>query len=374
MTADTVGGIWSYALELIRALGRYHCHVTLATMGGLPNASQLHEAAQIPNLTLYESNYKLEWMEDPWAAVDQAGAWLLELAQQVNPDIVHLNNYVHGILPWPAPVLMVGHSCVFSWWQAVKKHSAPAQWQTYYQRVQAGLRRADLVIAPTNAMLSSLQHHYGPLAASKVIYNGRYPKQFMPMAKEPLIVSVGRLWDEAKNIAALEAIAAQLDWSIYVAGQEQHPAGGEQRLQYVRPLGVLAASDVAQWMGRASIYALPARYEPFGLSALEAALAGCALVLGDIPSLREVWGKAALYVPPDDQTELARVLQELIAQPAQRHALALAARQQARIYHPASMAAGYWQAYRSLLVTQSPLNPQANVSLEESGKQPQITY
>ncbi len=32
---------------------------------------------------------------------------------------------------------------------------------------------------------------------------------------------------------------------------------------------------------------LPARYEPFGLSVLEAALSGCALVLGDIPSLRE---------------------------------------------------------------------------------------
>lgn len=374
MTADTVGGVWSYALELIRALSRYHCHVALATMGGWLNASQLHEAAQISNLTLYESNYKLEWMEEPWVEVNQAGAWLLELAHQVKPDIVHLNNYVHGTLPWSAPVLVVGHSCVLSWWQAVKGHSAPEEWQTYHQRVQAGLRSADFVVAPTNAMLSALQHHYGPLAASKVIYNGRYPKQFVPMTKEPLIVSVGRLWDEAKNIAALETIAPHLDWPIYVAGQEQHPAGGEYRLQHVRPLGVLTASDVAQWMGQASIYALPARYEPFGLSALEAALAGCALVLGDIPSLREVWGTAARYVAPDDQAMLAALLQELIAQPAQRYALASAARQRAQTYHPAPMAAGYWQAYRSLLATQSALSQQAQVNLAESGQQPQITY
>jgi glycogen synthase len=58
----------------------------------------------------------------------------------------------------------------------------------------------------------------------------------------------------------------------------------------------------ADWYARASIYALPARYEPFGLSALEAALSGCALILGDIPSLREVWLEAAPYVSPDDES------------------------------------------------------------------------
>jgi len=90
-------------------------------MGGFLKASQAHEAAQISNLTLYESHYKLEWMEDPWTDVEEAGAWLLELAQRVQPDLVHLNNYVHGALPWSVPVLMVGHSCVLSWWQAQRR-------------------------------------------------------------------------------------------------------------------------------------------------------------------------------------------------------------------------------------------------------------
>ena len=63
---------------------------------------------------------------------------------------------------------------------------------------------------------------------------------------------------------------------------------------------------LARKMAEASIYALPARYEPFGLSALEAALSGCALVLGDIPSLREIWGPAAIYVPADDKVGALR--------------------------------------------------------------------
>ena len=43
-----------------------------------------------------------------------------------------------------------------------------------------------------------------------------------------------------------------------------------------------------------------ARYEPFGLAVLEAAQAGCALVLSDIPTFRELWNGAAQFVPPGD--------------------------------------------------------------------------
>ena len=119
MTADTVGGVWIYAIELASQLSGHGHEIVLATMGQTPTAEQQAAAAQIPRLQLYASNYKLEWMENPWADVEEAGAWLLAIAQAVKPDIIHLNNYAHGSLPWPAPVLMVGHSCVLSWWRAV---------------------------------------------------------------------------------------------------------------------------------------------------------------------------------------------------------------------------------------------------------------
>jgi glycosyltransferase involved in cell wall biosynthesis len=353
MTVDTIGGVWTYALELIRALDLYQCDVALATMGRALSASQMHEAAQLPNLTLYESQYKLEWMEAPWEDVDQAGAWLLEIARETQPDIVHLNNYAHGVLPWSAPVLMMGHSCVLSWWEAVKRERAPEEWRTYHQRVKAGLRRAALVAAPTYAMLSALQYHYGPLHRTAVIYNGRTPELFSPTTKEPFIFSMGRLWDEAKNVQALEAIAPQLGWPVYVAGQDAPPSGGAYRLQRVRWLGHLAAPDIASVLTRASIYVLPARYEPFGLSVLEAGFAGCALVLGDIASLREVWGAAACFVPPMNLTALAEILQELITKPAQRQAFAKAARQQAQNYHASTMGAAYWRAYCRLRSSRS---------------------
>jgi glycosyltransferase involved in cell wall biosynthesis len=113
-------------------------------------------------------------------------------------------------------------------------------------------------------------------------------------------------------------------------------------------LGFLAPHELARWYARASIYVLPARYEPFGYSALEAALAGCALVLGDIPSLREIWGSAATFVPPDDSLALRQSLQKLIERPALRREMAKRANSRARQFTPDRMASAYVDVYESV--------------------------
>ena len=51
-------------------------------------------------------------------------------------------------------------------------------------------------------------------------------------------------------------------------------------------------------MARTAVFVSPALYEPFGLAVLEAAQAGCALVLSDIPTFRELWDGVALFVAP----------------------------------------------------------------------------
>src|SRR5690348_12181674 len=107
MTADAVGGVWSYALELARALAPSGVELVLATMGPLPSAAQREEAARCRNLRLETSEYRLEWMQDPWSDVERAGDWLLALARREQPDLVHLNGYVHAALPWQMPVCVV---------------------------------------------------------------------------------------------------------------------------------------------------------------------------------------------------------------------------------------------------------------------------
>lgn len=349
MTADTAGGIWTYALMLAEALAPHGIEIVLATMGRLPDLRQRRAAAKHPNVSLTTSSYRLEWMDQPWSDVQAAGQWLLELESIVQPDVVHLNGYAHAALPWSRPTLVVAHSCVLSWWRVVLGAEAPASWNRYRTALREGLASADLVVTPSHAMLAELQSEHGTLRQACVIPNGTDPERFWIAAKEPFILSAGRLWDEAKNVAALDRVAGRLSWPVYVVGDSRHPDGTARVYAHAKVLGPMAQEVLGAWMACAAIYALPARYEPFGLSVLEAALSGCALVLGDIPSLRENWGDTALFVPPDDEKALAETLLDLARDPDQRRRLAQTSRARARAeFGLDRMGSSYLAAYRAL--------------------------
>src|SRR5215217_1733055 len=354
MTADTVGGVWTYALELTRALQPYNVEVLLATMGPSLSDSQRDDARSLPNLSLFKSNYKLEWMPGCWTDVKRAGDWLLHLENRLQPDLIHLNGYAHASLPWKNPTLVAGHSCVFSWWQGVKGDTPPGEWQRYKTEVQSGLRAADLVITPSTAMLGALNTHYGPMNNARVIHNGRNPENFKAGLKRNFILSAGRLWDQAKNINRVAGIASELPWPVLIAGEFQHPDQPSQEnsaAKQCRWLGSMSESQLQPWFAAASIYALPALYEPFGYTPLEAALSGCALVLGDIESLREIWNDAALFVDPTDGKALKQELRALIDDPRRRNEMSQRAHERALEFTSARMARNYFAAYEELLAT-----------------------
>lgn len=352
LTTDIIGGVWTYAIELAKALARHDVRIALATMGAPLSDQQRSQAAALDHVTVFESQYELEWMENPWDDVAAAGRWLLEIERDFHPDVVHLNGYVHGALPWRAPVLIVAHSCVCSWWEAVKGEAAPAEWNHYRRAVRDGLQSVARIVAPSWAMLECIKRHYGPIPPSRVIANGRDASVFGPAAKEPFIFSAGRLWDEAKNVGALDRIAPDVAWPIYAAGEEDE----RKKNSNLRRLGRLQPSAVADWLSHAAIYAMPARYEPFGLSILEAALSGCALVLGNIQSLREIWFGAATFVPPDDTQALREAVDHLIANPDVRQEMARAATLRARRFTATRMAAAYADLYRRMLAPQFVVN------------------
>jgi glycogen synthase len=144
------------------------------------------------------------------------------------------------------------------------------------------------------------------------------------------VLGVGRAWDEAKNLGALRRVGPQLEWPVVVAG------------------GDVGEAALRELFRRAAIFAEPARYEPFGLAALEAALAGCALVLGELASLREVWSDAAVFVDPFDDGSLTAALECLIQDEALRERMAAAARTRAGDYTPERMAVAYDRLYTRL--------------------------
>jgi glycogen synthase len=349
MTADAVGGVFTYCLELAGALGAAGVKVLLAVMGPHPGQAQRRLLDACPRLEWVHREHPLEWMDRSEPNLGAAAMWLLSLERRFEPNVIHLNGYAPAALDWHAPVLMVAHSCNLAWWAAVYGERAPSRFDDYARRVQAGLEAAARVVAPTAAMLRTLERHYGTMPHAQVIHHGRSARGFRAAAKEPFVLTAGSLWDEGTNIAALGAAAPQLPWPVRAAGAKCVLGETAVPTGALELLGPLDERELADMMSRAAIFALPARYEPFGLSVLEAALSGCALVLGDIPSLRELWAGRALFAPPNDAEVLATVIARLIRDEPLRISLAAGARARATRFGTARMASRYVGAYRSLL-------------------------
>ena len=334
MTTDCVGGVWTYSVDLARELTATGHDVVLAVMGAELAPDQAEQLQALGVAAFATRPYRLEWMADCEADLDAAGHWLVNLAEEHAPDVVHCNQFNVASLAWPCPSIVVAHSDVVTWSRAVHGEDPGAEWDAYRERVSAGLAAAALVVAPTGAMLRDLGNAYEVAAPTAVVHNGR---RFTPVIrqKEPRLAAVGRVWDEAKNLAAAARAVRDLPWPLTVAGDG---AGGTDGAQW---LGRVPAARVADLLGRAAVFVEPARYEPFGLAALEAGLSGCALVLGDIPSLREVWDDAATFVDPGDEAALRDVVSDVIEDPEALAERQRAAADRAAAYSAAAMGAAY---------------------------------
>jgi glycogen synthase len=349
MTADTVGGVWTYCMELCHAFQSHDIEIHLVTMGAKMNKCHKAELAAFHHVVVYETDYRLEWMQDPWNDVKECGEWLIQLEAEIDPDVIHLNCFAYGSLPFKAPVIVVAHSDVYSWFLSVKSDEPPIEWSRYHRCVKEGLNGSHLVVAPSQAMMNYIRTIYSITTESRVIYNGRNSRLFFKGTNQSSIFSMGRLWDEAKNTKLLVDAAPLIDVPVKIAGDESFEQNRFNSNSNVTFLGKLSPGRVAEELSLASIYVLPAKYEPFGLSALEAALSGCALVLGDIPSLREIWEDAAIYVDTNDVKGLANTINELMEDKEKLSLYQSRAFSRARVFTSAAMADEYLELYQQVL-------------------------
>jgi glycosyltransferase involved in cell wall biosynthesis len=362
MTADAVGGVWTYALDLARGLARHGVETTLAVLGPKPSEDQQAEAESIPALRLLATGLPLDWIAEEPRAVEQAGAAVAALAAETGADVVHLNSpALAAEADFPAPIVAACHSCVATWWQAVRSGPLPPEFAWCTDRVRQAYARADALVAPTAAFAATTAHAYGLPRPPAVVHNGRgtCPAEPIALRGEPFVFTAGRLWDDGKNVAALDRAAARLSAPVLAAGPLEGPNSACIRLSHIRPLGRLSGPEIAGYLASAPVFASVAYYEPFGLAVLEAAQAGCALVLADIPTFRELWDGAAVFVPPDDDAALTAALRRLLHDSVARQTLGAAARERSARYTVEAMTAGMLNIYRAVL-------PQAAVRSREA--------
>lgn len=354
ITTDAVGGVWTFAKQLTLELLARGCHVSLVSFGRLPSEQQMSEVnAQVARwrtkFRFAASAAPLEWMAENQGAYREAEPLLLKEAEDFSADLIVSSQYCFGALPFQGPKIVVAHSDVLSWAKACRSAALPpSAWlECYCALVAEGLAQADAVVAPTHWMLHALEEHFPIPGELHVIHNGRsLPHQPANSARRMQVVAAGRFWDEAKNLQLLAEL--ELNIPLLIAGEsraassQSPPKAGNAIL-----VGALAENEVLALFRQSAIYVCPSRYEPFGLAPLEAALCGCAVVANNIPSLREVWGDAALFF--DDAASLSA----LLAQLSRDHFALVSARKRARCraaqYSAHRMGDAYLELFRSML-------------------------
>jgi glycosyltransferase involved in cell wall biosynthesis len=347
MTLDAVGGVWQYALDLATGLRQEGCETVFAGFGPKPSAQQLREAESIGRVVWMRM--PLDWMSEEESAVATVPALIADLAEREGIDLVHLNvpSQAAGLVA-TAPVLVVSHSCVVTWFAAVRGQVVPGAWQWQARLNRMGFDRADAVLAPSRSHADLLQTVYGHIAGLDVVYNASRVTD-LGLPKKKFVFAAGRWWDDGKNGAVLDSAARQVDWPVIMAGASKGPGGQSLAICNAVARGELPHNEAMILLAQAAIFVSPSLYEPFGLAPLEAARSGSALVLADIATYRELWDGAALFADARDPDAFADIINRLARDPAHRCELARRARKASRRFSSQYQTHAMVRHYRRLL-------------------------
>lgn len=170
---------------------------------------------------------------------------------------------------------------------------------------------------------------------AELVYNGVDVRKFEALPRRPnqlkTIICVARLQPEKKGQDILIQAIAELkekrqDFQCWLAGEAPLEEPGSlhelerqvevlQLERYVTFLG--NRSDVPELLAQSDIFVLPSRYEGFGISIIEAMLAGAAVVASDLDGPKEIIrnNQYGYLFERGNSSQLSEILNQLLDAP-----------------------------------------------------------
>ena len=187
----------------------------------------------------------------------------------------------------------------------------PATWQLVvrgWRRLQRYVLSVASCLLPNSAAeLELLRREFGPLPCPMVVVPNGVTPEFGETAEHDRsgVACVGRIEPRKNQLRLVRALQdTDYDMTLVGAPAPNHHGyltrvlrGGGARVKWLKHM---THTEIRQVLSRTKVHALPSWFETPGLASLEAAAAGCAIVVSDRGSTREYFGDDAHYCDPAD--------------------------------------------------------------------------
>ena len=221
-------------------------------------------------------------------------------------------------------VSFVVHPEWFSWREGLRRR--------LLARLSAS--RARIVLTFSEFSAAEIRRTLGVEAERlRVVPHGIDPPAVQAAPEERLVLYAGSLLNRRRIpdlVRAFAVVAPRVPGARLVIAGENRTWPREDPAALARAAGVASLVRVTEYVSdeelaalyaRASVFVFVSEYEGFGLTPLEALAAGAAVVAGDTPVAREVYGPAAWLVPIGDVPALAAAIEALLVDEGRRRAL-----------------------------------------------------
>lgn len=339
--ADHFPGIGRYVYNLISALAELDQSHRLIV---IHNPALLNSRYDMPTLARLPNAELIAVSAPPFSLAEHVR--LPVLLRQIRADVYHAPYYVRPYVALPCPTVTTLYDAIPRLFPAEVSPRARLLFDVLTrlavhnsQRLLAisESARADLIgayaIEPERIAVTPLaaDARFRPQSAAAI---DALRTRYRLRARYVLTLAANK---PHKNLPLLIAAWAQLirtpgfppDFVLVVAGHwdPRFPAARHavERLRLgdrVRFLPNVADADLPALYAGATVFVFPSRYEGFGLPPLEALACGAPVLCGNVSSLPEVVGAAALKVDMNSVDELARGLAQLLHDGALRRSLA----------------------------------------------------
>ncbi|HEY2435338.1 MAG TPA: glycosyltransferase family 1 protein [Vicinamibacterales bacterium] len=253
----------------------------------------------------------------------------LRRAVRSNPPDVFFASAYTAPLALGVPLAVAIHDVSFA---AYPEWFRPREGARRRLLTRQAARAADVIFTISEFSKREIVERLGvPADRIQVTYLSVTPRPALGVAREPLVLYVGSIFNRRRLPATITAFAAATasrpEARLIIAGADRsYPvldlaglateAGVGKRVELKE---YVSDDELTSLYSRASAFVFLSEYEGFGLTPLEALSAGVPIVVLDTAVAREIYGDAAWFVPPDNDVRgAATAIRTLLEDPASR--------------------------------------------------------